>query len=265
MGFDISYHPITAEEINQWYFDVLENMSKADELGNQHQIDPFYINKYKDTLKVGQNTGSNDNFDKTHSYYIAVIQGFFRTYFYTRGSAYSFLIAEDDSFAQYTTSWNTFIPEKYKSNPKAERVVENYSGGVYFSPEQVNQLLHDFSENTTIQQKLMEFFSDGRIEVFINALKFAAENKLGLIEASEVVEPNPLDLNKSVSYSNLFNCDKEGAFLYREAALEQIREIEKQQNLKEGEISNNASYKKVAPEEPAEKEKKGFWKRLFGK
>jgi len=73
-----------------------------------------------------------------------------------------------------------------------------------------------------------------------------------------------MDLNSSISYSNLFNCDKDGVFLYQEAALEQIKEFEKMNNLETGEIANNATYTKTEVGEAAEKEKMGFWKKLFG-
>ena len=38
------------------------------------------------------------------------------------------------------------------------------------------------------------------------------------------VEPNPIDLNRSESFSNLFNCDPQGALIYAEIAAQQIGE-----------------------------------------
>jgi len=43
------------------------------------------------------------------------------------------------------------------------------------------------------------------------------------------VEPNPLDLNKSSSYSNLFNCDPNGAIIYTQTAMQQISETVEQE------------------------------------
>lgn len=264
MGYDISYHPISKEEIQKWYFDVLENPSLADELGAKYEIDPFYINKYKETINVGLNTTTEDTFDTTHGYYIAVVQGFFRKYFYTRGSAFSFLIDANADFLQYRTDWETILPASC-TNPIVNTITQNYSSGVFISPENVKQLLADFKNSEKTKEALMEFYSHGRIDVFIEALTFSAENDLGLLEASEVIEPNPFDLNNSTCYSNLFNCDPKGALLYREAALEQIREIEGNENKSDEEIDGNVEYKKVTPQEVEKQEKKGFWKKLFGK
>ena len=52
----------------------------------------------------------------------------------------------------------------------------------------------------------------------------ARELEVGLLEATEVVEPNPIDLNRSESFSNLFNCDTQGALIYAEIAAQQIGE-----------------------------------------
>ncbi|MFQ7474276.1 hypothetical protein [Anaerotignum sp.] len=38
----------------------------------------------------------------------------------------------------------------------------------------------------------------------------AAELGAGLLEATEVVEPNPIHPNESTSYSNLYHCDRDG-------------------------------------------------------
>lgn len=49
MGWDISYHPISEKQISEWYFDVLEN-----------QIEDFYKEKYKETIKIGLETKNED-------------------------------------------------------------------------------------------------------------------------------------------------------------------------------------------------------------
>ena len=67
------------------------------------------------------------------------------------------------------------------------------------------------------------------LPAFLDALNYACELEIGLLEATEVVEPNPLDLNKSSSYSNLFNCDTKGAIIYAQTAVQQIREAVEQE------------------------------------
>lgn len=264
MGFDISYHPIKEKEIQEWYFDVLNDNSKIDKLFNDFGIEEFYKNKYKETIFVGAKTKSTELFDKTHGYYIAVIQGFFRPYFYTRGSAFSFLLNESPTFKKYTKNWEQIITHQI-DNPRENKITANYSSGVFIPSDQIEKLLNDYKSTENIKNDLDKFYSHKRINVFLKALEYCQENGMGLLEATEVVEPNPMELNKSISYSNLFNCDKDGVFLFEEAAMEQIREVETQNNLENGEITKNAEYLKTNVGEAEQKEKKGLWKKLFGK
>ena len=90
MGYDVSFHPISPDEIQEWYFTPLTWIQQGQEekvlaLATQYGIEDFYAEKYLDTLRVGAETESNELFDKSHGFYIAVIQGFFRDYYYTRG------------------------------------------------------------------------------------------------------------------------------------------------------------------------------------
>ena len=99
MGYDVSFHPISPEEMREWYFTPLTWVQLGQEekvlaLAAQHGIEDFYAEKYLNTLQVGAGTEPDELFDKSHGFYIAVVQGFFRDYYYTRGSGFSFLLEE---------------------------------------------------------------------------------------------------------------------------------------------------------------------------
>lgn len=254
MGFDISYHPISKEQMEQWYFsklnrDINTSLIEAQKIAEDAGMDPFYINKYIDTLKIAFDADQESTFEKTHGLYLAVVQGFFLTYFYTRGTGFSFLVESNPVMKQYITNWMDIKPA-FITNFVEGSLSENYSGGVYIASEQVDKLLFDYENNDEIHTILNNFFEQN-LPVFLHALRYAKEHELGLLEATEVVEPNPTDLNKTTSYSNLFNCDKEGAYIYQDTALKQIEEIMKSQNTK------TASTTK--------KEKKGFFGKMFKK
>ena len=53
-------------------------------------------------------------------------------------------------------------------------------------------------------------------------LTAAVELGTGLLEATEVVEPDPISPNESTSYSNLYHCDRDGVYLYIDMAMKQI-------------------------------------------
>ena len=71
MGYDVSFHPISPDEIQEWYFTPLTWIQQGQEekvlaLAAQHGIEDFYAEKYLDTLRVGAETESDELFDKSH-------------------------------------------------------------------------------------------------------------------------------------------------------------------------------------------------------
>ena len=229
MGYDVSFHPISPEEIQEWYFTPLTWIQQGQEekvlaLAAQYGIEDFYAQKYLDTLRVGAETESNELFDKSHGFYIAVIQGFFLEYYYTRGSAFSFLLEEKPDYARYFTPWAQVVPTAFP-NPAENRIVENYCSGVYLSPDQVMQLLKDIEQDPKVCEDLERIWSNGQIAVLKKSLSAAAELGAGLLEATEVVEPNPISPNESTSYSNLYHCDRDGVYLYIDTVSAQLADV----------------------------------------
>ena len=246
MGFDVSYHPISEPELREWYFAALEDDSLVDTLAARHGIEDFYRDKYRSTLNTGRETSPGQSFDKTHAFYAAVVQGFFRTYFYIRGGDFSFAIEANPDYARYTKPWTEILGREIVQ-PVENRIVENYCGGVYIPADQVLRLLSDIETDAAIRAHLeRSVFGAGTLEVFLKALCFARDGGFGLLEATEVVEPNPLDLNNSASYSNLFHCDTTGPLLYADTARRQIAEAMKN-----------------APPDDAPPKKGGFFQQLF--
>lgn len=228
MGFDVSFHPISPKEMEEWYFTPLEWVRQGQEqrvldLAVRYGLEDFYAQKYLDTLRVGARTADEELFDKSHGFYLAVVQGFFRTYYYTRGSAFTFLLADKPAYLRYVTPWQAVTPRPFR-NPVANAIVENYCAGVYLAPQQVRQLLRDLADDEAVRADFEALWSDGQLAVLQKALQAAEQAGAGLLEATEVVEPNPFSLNDSGCYSNLYNCDTEGVLLFRDVASKQLAE-----------------------------------------
>ena len=56
MGYDVSFHPISPEEMQEWYFTPLSWVQQGQEekvlaLAAQNGIEDFYAEKYLDTLR----------------------------------------------------------------------------------------------------------------------------------------------------------------------------------------------------------------------
>ena len=92
MGYDITFHPIREEQMDAWYFSLLDSLAKGDTsrrleaVAEDAGMDPFYINKYRDLMKYAAGTPPSERFETTHGFYMAVVQGFFRKHYYVRGT-----------------------------------------------------------------------------------------------------------------------------------------------------------------------------------
>ena len=231
MGYDISYHAIGKDEISQWYFEPLKLAQKGDfeaiaKIAREAGMDEFYAEKYAESFRSALQYGTQGIFNKTHGFHIAVAQGYFREYFYTRGTAFSFLAEQNSKFKPYISDWREVLLKEFLAEFNGEihnEIIENYCCGAYLGADNVQKLLRDYEADGEVKSAVDEFYAQN-LPVFLKALNSAAELGVGLLEATEVVEPNPIDLNKSESFSNLFNCDTQGALIYAEIAAQQIGE-----------------------------------------
>lgn len=243
MGWDITYHPIGADEIQSIYFKGLTDHDHYKSLLTRFGVDDFYAEQLRSRFEEARNIEDDVSFQKGHAFYVAIISGFLRKHHYIRGGAFSFLV-DDDVMAKYVGDWKALVPATYRDRHFDNCLTGNYCGGVYLANERLKRLREDYQSDSYVRSKMDEIFSHGRLAVFWKAADDAIENGLDLVEASEVVEPNPFNLNATRSLTNLFNCYPDGALLYGETAMQQIAEAHENDGLKTS-------------------EKRGFFSRLF--
>ena len=65
-----------------------------------------------------------------------------------------------------------------------------------------------------VAEKNLDLIREQKLKELEDHLTAAVELGAGLLEATEVVEPNPIRPNGSTSYSNLYHCDRDGVYLY---------------------------------------------------
>lgn len=226
MGYDISYHPISVEQMREWYFSQLEdvangNTAKAEALAKAAGLDPSDIAQYLSVLQHGTEVDEEAEFASSHIYYAAVTQGLFAKYYYTRGTGISFMAREYDWIYRYVEALGDFFPEFTPEDYFEDDIVENYSGGLYIGAEGVARLLDDYAHNPEVKAGIDDFFAENA-PVFLAALQDAQSKNLGLLEATDVIVPNPLDLNASDCYASISNCDPAGIYIYRDIATKQV-------------------------------------------
>ncbi|MCI8527464.1 MAG: hypothetical protein HFF17_16470 [Oscillospiraceae bacterium] len=274
MGFDVSWHPISQKEMFRWYFDRLEEVQTGDHsglvalakeyrLGGDHGNEKFCADRYQEVMDTAAKVQPEEVFDKTHSYILAAVQGLFRTYYYTRGGLYSNLM-DQPAMAAYTLPFQKILGKRLK-NPIQNRILDNYSGGVYIPEDQVPRLLAE-GQSGSVRRALESTFGN-TLPVFFKALEHARREGLGLLEATEIIEPNPLNVQETVCRSYLNNCDFDGVAIYVETCRKQLDEAIRAQGgaPATAQVTREVHQAEApaAPEEPPKK-RTGLLKKLFG-
>ncbi len=224
MDLSVSYHPITKEQMKEWYFDTFEDIGHADTLQlripeeqlknhTREEVETYYKDKYLTLIKRSREL-DYDNFNKWHAYFIALSQGFFEQFYFVQGCSFSAII--DETFHHlYTTAWEDVVPLEYTEGLFTSKKLDGaFSGGAYMSPEQVKKLLHAYENDSYIKELLEGQFEGRKIEVILAALKYASQNDQGLLEATKVISQSDQIFEEASCFSNLFNCDVMSAAVY---------------------------------------------------
>ena len=223
MGWDITYHPIAEDEVRSIYFAGIEDPLFYKTLQQRFSVDAFYAEQLRIRFDEARKIDEGVSFARGHAYYVAVICGFLRQHHYIRGGGFSFLL-KDQLMMRYTGDWKLLVPDRLRHLHFDNQLTQNYCGGVYLPHESLKRLRGDYHREPKVRAQMDDVFSHGRLRIFWQALDAAISTGLGLIEASEVVEPSPFNLKESRSLSNLYNCHPDGALLYAEAAAQQLGE-----------------------------------------
>lgn len=227
MGWDITYHPVGRDEIRSVYFATLADPALETGLAERFGVDAFDADKMRAVFASARELPPDRPFNQGHAFHAAIVSGFLRRFHYVRGGAYSFLL-DDPVMAGYVSDWIDLVPPAERHHTFENQLTENYCAGVYLDSAALQRLRTDARTEAHVQAKMEAQFSHGRLAVFWKAVDAAIAQGLGLLEATEVIEPNPMDLGASTGYSNVLNCETDGLLLYADAAREQLAQAQKQ-------------------------------------
>lgn len=196
MGYDITFHPIAADDIRQYIFDVIEQPElaearAADMASNpeqQRKIERIYeqMGEWVAELSKGKCLPINE----TIAYATAQIAGILRPYWYARGAAISML--DDD------TVLDLFVPlTKMADAPdclceasKFAHIGLNYSAsGVITDLDQLERNLERLGLDNNNPPTLFTVFDRATLASLREAIAYCREHDLALIEAADVVVP----------------------------------------------------------------------------
>lgn len=229
MGFDITYHPMTPAEMQTWLFGRLaearsQNFEEAARIAQAANLDEKSRKDWFGILKQAAAWNNpQEPFEPTYGYALCAAQTFFVPYWYTRGLSFTFLADIHPVFERYLEALPASEIPDFPSNPTNPYITENWRSGAWMSAQTVGSLLSDLDTTAELKAMFESFYTDGQAEVVYACLRFAADSNRGILEASDVSEPNPLDITRSSTVGSLRNLDMQGVAVYRNQAIAQLK------------------------------------------
>lgn len=145
------------------------------------------LNRLADFVGEVQESGG---FGETIAFATAAVAGYLHPYWYARGSALSFLAAEDPSIVALFTSWQGLAAGVVStlSDDSAGLISANYSASGFITPERLGAL-QALLAKAKKKSPFFEVFDEDGFDALRRAVDYAAAHGLGLMEASDLVVP----------------------------------------------------------------------------
>lgn len=218
MGFDVTYHPVSELALDHFYFSLLSGHVSVAERCSQYNIDPIFEEKLTDWVRADRLLPTGTCFDSTIGFHAAAAAGIFARFHYLRGSQLSRL----PTITQYTKPWQQIAPQCITGLDVSNRITANYMSGVYVPADRIVQLRHDLHNDPALHAAVASEFPGRHLDVLLAAMDEAIQTGVGLLEATDVLEPDPFNLNATIGAANRLNCDLTGPLIYRDTALAQV-------------------------------------------
>lgn len=198
MGFDVTFHPIGAEQLQHFLFDVVDDPAKAEsrakEISNTKKYQTAALKLYG---QMPAWLADNEMIGPTFAFAAAILAGFLHPYWYARGQALTFLAEEHAAeAAELFVPLGKVVPSKLSALPDRKRamIFGNESASGFIPPDRIKRAV-ELLDNAAKQpgrgglSKLETIFDDDGLEALRSALDYCLQHQLGMIEASDVVVP----------------------------------------------------------------------------
>jgi len=189
MGYDVTFHPVSRNQLKHFVFDVFNDASVAEsraaELSNDPEAQEQIVGLYGQFPEWEEDDEAP--FEATFAVAAAAIAGWLHPYWYARGQALSFMAFEHPEVAECFTPLPRLATGRFASLPDDSDgfLGENFTASGFISPDKFDTL-------TRLVKELAapKFFAQDGLESLHAALGYARAKGLGLLEATDIVVPS---------------------------------------------------------------------------
>jgi len=189
MGFDISFHPVHPSEVTVYLVEPLADKALLEErllqlTRNWQHRESLRNNMFARLPTLTALRQKRGAFNTTIGYAVAILSGYLHPYWYVRGAALSLWVREDPHVATLLSSLGAEVPGLAGLHD-AGRLTGNSCSGAFVAPGQVSAL-EAHLKKAARAPGFRERWGDP--EPLAQALKYAKQHGLGVLEATEIVD-----------------------------------------------------------------------------
>lgn len=201
MGYDITFHPVSLDDLRYFVFDVADQPDLAESRAAELARDDVEVTQILDlyglfpTWMEKAQTGQA-GVAETFAFACAAIAGYRHPFWFARGCACAFLLPMAPELAGLFQPVPTIATGAVSILPDPSGGVlpgNNAAGGILPRDrfDDLRTILEELSEQPGefAPSALHDVFGKAGLDALERALSYATENELDLIEASEVVIP----------------------------------------------------------------------------
>jgi hypothetical protein len=192
MGLNITFHSISRQELQEFFFEVVKNPKCVEErLGRisrdvqkRQNVRAIYNHLEKSKAEV---MAGKAQFAGTFAFAAAAIAGYLHPYWYAGDSSISKLCKEEKEFCRFLESLYHLSPHSFPGlqDQAVPLITQNYMGGGYVEHAKLEEL-QDLLENQSLGGSAM---SDYGLEGLLQAIEYAISVRTGILEASDIFVP----------------------------------------------------------------------------
>jgi len=188
MGLDVTFHPVSVEDLQRFLFDVFEApavASRLPELTPNAALRELIIAEY---AKFERWQEEDAPLEATYAMLAATLAGARHPYWYSRGDSLSGLASEDPGIDSLFVPFTKLAHGPFRDlpNPSAGRITENYTASDIVPAQALPQFAARLSDLADV---LRETWDDENLASLHATVRYAREKGLGLMEVGDLVVP----------------------------------------------------------------------------
>lgn len=197
MGFDVTFHPVSKEDLKRFLVDVVEDPkligARLNELSKdenaRRDIRAGIYDRFPDWLSEFEE-GGDLTFEGTFAFAAAALAGYRHPYWYARGSAVAFLLETAPHLGGFFVPLGRQFKGAIAKLPdySGGLISQNYTASGFVEPQRLPDLKKELVA-LAASKKLYQVFDEQGYDAVSRAIDYALPKGLGLMEATDLVVP----------------------------------------------------------------------------